>query len=317
VRLFRLVLPVLALATLTAGCGSGGSGDTSSSPTSTGLGAVHVAGAAEGQVPKVTVDAPLSVKSTTRKVLSAGNGEAVDTGKLVTIAFVGVNGTTGKQFGAGGWSDSPASFVLGDSVIPGFTTALKGVKSGSEVLTAVTPKDGYGSQGLPSAKIGAKDTIVYLIKVDAVGAARAQGTPVTPPAGLPTVALDAASGKPTVTIPQGVPAPTQLVSQDLVKGTGPAVTSGQVVTFQYTGVNYRTGQEFDSSWSKGSPFSTPIGTGQVIKGWDTGLVGKTVGSQVLLVVPPDQGYGPQGGQESAGISATDTLVFVVDILAAG
>ncbi len=57
--------------------------------------------------------------------------------------------------------------------------------------------------------------------------------------------------------------------------------------------------------------SVPIGTQQVITGWDTGLVGQTVGSQVLLVVPPDQGYGASG---TTGIKGTDTIVFVVDIL---
>lgn len=321
-RLLRLAVPVLALTTLLAGCSSGGSGDSgdpSSSPTSTSLSAVHVGDATGEKAPKVTVDAPLAVEETTRKVITTGDGEPVDTGKLVSIAFVGINGATGKQFGTGGFADSqnpsPASFVLGDSVIPGFTTALKGVPAGSEVLTAVAPDDGYGPQGgLEQAGIGAKDTLVYLIKVDAVGPARAQGTPVTPPPGLPAVSLDPATGAPKVTVPAGVPAPTQLVSQVLIEGTGPVVQSGQTVTFQYTGVNYSTGAVFDSSWEKGSPFSTPIGTGQVIKGWDTGLVGKKVGSQVLLVVPPDQGYGA-AGQPAAKISGTDTLVFVVDILA--
>ena len=76
---------------------------------------------------------------------------------------------------------------------------------------------------------------------------------------------------------------------------------------------YRTGKQFDSSWDRGAPADFAIGTGKVIPGWDAGLVGQTVGSQVLLVVPPDQGYGASGNSQ-AGISGTDTLVFVVDIL---
>jgi hypothetical protein len=80
-------------------------------------------------------------------------------------------------------------------------------------------------------------------------------------------------------------------------------------------VNWRTGQVFNSSWQNNTPFTTIIGGGQVIKGWDTGLVGQTVGSRVLLVVPPADGYG-SAGQPQAGIDSTDTLVFVVDILAA-
>ena len=78
---------------------------------------------------------------------------------------------------------------------------------------------------------------------------------------------------------------------------------------------WRTGKVFDSSWSRNEPLTTVIGEGQVIKGWDTGLVGQTVGSRVLLVIPPADGYGTAGAS-TAGIKGTDTLVFVVDILAA-
>ena len=81
----------------------------------------------------------------------------------------------------------------------------------------------------------------------------------------------------------------------------------------YTGVIFGTGKQFDSSWDRGTPIDFAIGTGKVIKGWDEGIVGLTVGSQVLLVVPPDKGYG-SNGNTSAGISGTDALVFVVDVL---
>ena len=89
------------------------------------------------------------------------------------------------------------------------------------------------------------------------------------------------------------------------------VVNGQDIAVQYTGVIWRIRQVFSSSWQS----KTPIGEGQVIKGWDTGLVGQTVGSRVLLVVPPADGYG-SAGQSQVGINGTDTLVFVVDILAA-
>ena len=83
---------------------------------------------------------------------------------------------------------------------------------------------------------------------------------------------------------------------------------------QYTGIIWATGAQFDSSWG-GDPIDFPIGTGQVIPGFDEGLIGQTVGSRVVLVIPPDKGYGTAGNSQ-AGISGTDTLVFVVDILAA-
>jgi len=187
---------------------------------------------------------------------------------------------------------------------------------GSRVLVAVAPKDGV-AKGLASSGVKKSDTLLFLIDVKTVRTplARAQGEAVTPASGLPTVQLDG-TGKPTITVPgAGVAAPTNLVVQPLVTGTGPVVTTGQTITVHYTGVIFGTGKQFDSSWDRGTPIDFAIGTGKVIKGWDEGIVGLTVGSQVLLVVPPDKGYGADG-QPQAGIKGTDTMVFVVDILGA-
>jgi peptidylprolyl isomerase len=103
--------------------------------------------------------------------------------------------------------------------------------------------------------------------------------------------------------------------QTLIKGTGPVVKKGQFIVVQYTGENWRTKSVFDSSYSRSVPAGFEIGVSQVIPGWDKGLVGQSVGSRVLLVLPPAQGYGTSGNS-SAGITGTDTLVFVVDILSA-
>jgi peptidylprolyl isomerase len=139
---------------------------------------------------------------------------------------------------------------------------------------------------------------------------RAEGEAVAPAAGLPTVEL-AENGAPSITVPGGQP-PTELVVQPLIEGAGAAVESGQTITVHYTGVLWEGGTQFDSSWERGSPTSFEIGTGAVIPGWDEGLVGQPVGSQILLVVPPAKGY-PEGSPDGS-ISATDTIVFVVDIL---
>ena len=95
------------------------------------------------------------------------------------------------------------------------------------------------------------------------------------------------------------------------------MTKGQTVVTQYVGEIWRTSKVFDSSWSRGEPFGFTIGAtpSQVITGWDKGLIGQTVGSRVMLVVPPGDGYGKTGSSQ-AGIKGTDTLVFVVDILGA-
>jgi peptidylprolyl isomerase len=99
---------------------------------------------------------------------------------------------------------------------------------------------------------------------------------------------------------------TKLVVTPLVAGRGPAVKKGQTVTANYKLVSYKTGEVIDSSWSRGEPFSTPIGVGQVIQGWDQGIVGQKVGSRIQLDVPAALAYGAQQGD----------LRFVVDILAA-
>ena len=124
-----------------------------------------------------------------------------------------------------------------------------------------------------------------------------------------------AAGKgPKITIPKTA-APKTLRVRTLIKGRGPKVTKGEFIVVQYRGVIWRTKKAFDSTWSRRQPFGTTIGVGQVIEGWDKGLVGQTVGSRVLLVIPPADGYGP-AGVPSAGIKGTDTIVFAVDILAA-
>lgn len=121
---------------------------------------------------------------------------------------------------------------------------------------------------------------------------------------------------PKLTVP-AKPAPTKLTQQVLTPGTGATVAKGDTLVANYVGETWapKAGKAnvFDSSFSRGAPAAFVIGAGQVIPGWDKTLVGKTLGSRLLLTVPPADGYGPSG-QSKAGISGTDTLVFVVDLL---
>lgn len=139
----------------------------------------------------------------------------------------------------------------------------------------------------------------------------------------PTGATQAAAGipvvsgkfgeKPTVTLPSPKPGGYQVVV--VSEGTGPVVRAGDQLTVHYLGETWRGGSVFDQSYDRGSPVTFPIGVGGLIPGWDEGLVGKKVGSRVLLVLPPDKGYGASGNPQAA-IEPTDTLVFVVDLVAA-
>lgn len=129
--------------------------------------------------------------------------------------------------------------------------------------------------------------------------------------------LPTASGsfgdKPELTFPETA-APADLEVQVLEAGTGPVVEAGQTIKVNYLGQIWG-GHVFDNSYDRGSSIGFPIGVGRVISGWDSGLVGQTVGSRVLLSIPPHEGYGP-GGNPRARIGGDDTLVFVVDVIGA-
>lgn len=116
--------------------------------------------------------------------------------------------------------------------------------------------------------------------------------------------------KPTITIPQ-TPPPATLQIEDRVVGEGAEAVSGKNVVVHYVGVSWSTGKEFDASWERRKTFSFRLGAGNVIKGWDQGVVGMKVGGQRQLVIPPDLGYGARG---VGPIKPNETLVFVVDLL---
>lgn len=117
--------------------------------------------------------------------------------------------------------------------------------------------------------------------------------------------------KPKVTVPQGAP-PKQLEIDDLEEGSGPEAKSGDRVTVQYVGVDYKNGKEFDASWDRGEPFSFTLGAGEVIPGWDQGVAGMKVGGRRELIIPPQLAY---GAAPPAGIAPEETLIFVVDLVA--
>ena len=185
---------------------------------------------------------------------------------------------------------------MGDpNIIEALTDVLTGQKVGVRALLGIGSTD--ATQIMAIEVVDVRDV-----------PARAEGDAVAPVDGLPVVTL-ADDGEPSITAATGT-APTELVVQPLIKGAGAAVESGQTVTVKYSGWLW-DGTAFDSSWTSDTTFSFTVGSGQVIDGWDQGVVGQTVGSQVLLVVPPSLGY---GDTETGSIPAGSTLVFVVDIL---
>ncbi len=308
-----LAAGALASALVLSGCGGEGSDTAGSSAVS----AVKVSGSDPEAEPTVTVDAPVTVTKTESKVVTEGTGAAVGDDELVSIQAVILNGTDGKV-ATSTWEQGPVGLDLGDqNLFASFRDQLPGQKIGSRLVIASTPEDAFGDQGNTQLGIAKDDPVVFV--VDVVGSSpilsEASGTAVAPKKGLPTVTMN--EGKPaTITVPKGSKAPKKTVVQPLIEGQGAKVKDGQTVRVAYTGALLKDGSVFDSSASRPEQpyFEFKLGQGQVIKGWDTGLVGQKVGSRVLLVVPPAEGYGDAGSPPK--IAGDDTLVFVVDILAA-
>jgi peptidylprolyl isomerase len=123
--------------------------------------------------------------------------------------------------------------------------------------------------------------------------------------------LEDTSVKPVIDKPSGSP-PRRLVKENIVKGNGRTAKAGDRITVQYVGVAFSTGEEFDASWNTGRPFSFRLGVGQVIPGWDRGIVGMKVGGRRKLTIPPELAYGAEGAPPD--IAPNETLVFVVDLV---
>jgi peptidylprolyl isomerase len=105
------------------------------------------------------------------------------------------------------------------------------------------------------------------------------------------------------------PAPNELTVKDIVVGDGVEAPAGATVEVHYLGVDYESGEEFDSSWGRGESINFPLQ--RLIKGWQEGIPGMKVGGRRMLICPPEMAYGPAGGGHSL---SGRTLVFVIDLL---
>ncbi len=160
-----------------------------------------------------------------------------------------------------------------------------------------------------AANLGLKedDSAVAVVDVRKVYLPKAEGANQYNDAlGMPTV-VRAPDGRPGIIVPAATP-PSDLVVQTLKKGDGPAVAAGDTVRVHYTGVTWDGREVFDTTWDS-EPRSLALGS--IVPGLAEALEGATVGSQLLVVIPPELGY---GDQQQGGIAANSTLVFVVDIL---
>ncbi|MBF4461922.1 MULTISPECIES: FKBP-type peptidyl-prolyl cis-trans isomerase [unclassified Rathayibacter] len=265
-----------------------------------------------GTKPVTVFPTPVSVDQTERAVTLEGTGPTVVEGDTVLVDYTLYNGSSGAAFSASTYAGGGrAAFEVDPTqYLTGLVKAVNCATVGSRVVAVVPPADAFGDAGKSDFQLSGTDSIVMVIDIRAIVPNAADGTPQPPVDGLPTVAL-ADDGTPTVTVPSSNP-PADLQIEVLKKGGGATAADGDSLIVQYQGVIWGTGAVFDQSWGKGKPAT--LTTGSVIEGFKEALVGQTVGSQVLVTIPPSKGYG-DGGNQKAGISGTDTLVFVIDILA--
>jgi peptidylprolyl isomerase len=313
-RLPVLLLPLVLGTTLVA-CGSDSGSDGDDSSSSDALHGITITGDV-GEAPKVKWDGKLDVSKTETTVVTEGDGDKVAEGDQVSANIWIGNGATQKQaystYDEGGKPEAiPASAELN----PVFKDAILGQTIGSRVAVTATAADAFGESGNPQMGIGNKDTILMIVDLMSVTTVLdgPDGKEQKAPSWAPGLVTD--GDKVTGLDFSGTPEPNgKLRSAALIEGSGDKVKKGQNITVNYLGQVYDGKKPFDESYS-GEPASFAIGVGQVVPGWDKTLVGATVGSRMILAIPPADGYGKKGNSQ-AGIKGTDTLYFVVDILAA-
>lgn len=253
---------------------------------------------------KVQFETPSTVSATSTLVVDPGEGEQVTDGKIVTLDYSITSGGDGSTLYSTYEAGAGETITLDEtSFDANLWEALMASSEGAQIIFA----------SIDSTATDPDQATVYMsLTVSAVSTplASAEGEAVEPEAGLPTVTFGE-DGIPTVAF-DDAEKPAELVVQPLITGEGEPLEEGQTAVVHYTGWIW-DGEQFDSSWDRGTPTSFPFVTGGLIEGWIEGLAGQPVGSRVLLVIPPELGYGAEG---SGSIPGDSTLVFVVDILAA-
>ena len=301
----RKTIAVLALAGAVAvaltGCSVVGNDAPCPTPVPSGGAAAQVQVSGDfDKKPDVLVPTPLVAQSASRQVLITGDGPVAQPGATVRVEASIFDGSSGELLQQTNYADPAQAAMVQlqpDAIIPAISDGLSCLPQGSRVVVAASGEE-----------TGQSSSLIYVLDLVQVFPSHATGFAMQLPEGFPAVVTND-TGRPGVVVPNIEP-PAQERIANRINGNGAVVQSGDTVLVQYTGVLWEGGKVFDSSWTKSTPatFTVPD---QVVPGFAQAVVGQKVGSQVVAIVPPDQGYGDQG---SGSVPAGATLVFVVDIL---
>jgi peptidylprolyl isomerase len=305
---------VLAL----AACSDDGSGSGTSPASGSDGGGASDGGASDGggdsgptldqvkvsknldKEPKVEFDTPLEISQPSARAVVKGKGDRISEGDTIVMRSMFVDATKGKVVQS--WWEGAAGSQL-------TITADSVGKEAFEFFTSATVGSRIAMAGWQqNSSTGQMQSLVQVADIDGIALPRAKGKKAKPSGDWPTVKLGK-NGAPSLSGKAKADAPDKTVVEPLITGEGKKTHKGDWLVMHYTGWTLEDGKKFDSSWDRGEPFAFKLGSQQVIQGWDEGLVGTTVGSQVMLVVPDKEAYGGTGSE----LDGKD-LVFVADVL---
>jgi len=312
VRRLAALLGILSLLFGLAACGDDAGDKSDDGAGGTGLDAVTVTGDL-GKAPEVKWNDTVEVDKTDTKTLIEGDGDKLADGDTALVHIWIGNGFSKEQAYSTYDEGAAQSLVVDDAqILKGLYAGVKDQTVGSRVLVVSPPADAFGKTGNPNLGIADTDNVVFVVDIMNKVLDKPEGTAQKLPADAPQIVEK--DGVPTGFDFSKAPkqASDKLQVYTVIKGNGPKVTKGGSTVMDYLGQVYGSDKPFQDTYSS-TPFSTKIGEGAVIKGWDEGLVGVPVGSRVVLVIPSDMAYGEQA---QGDIPANADLVFIVDVLAA-
>ncbi|WP_330295555.1 FKBP-type peptidyl-prolyl cis-trans isomerase [Streptomyces sp. NBC_00503] len=300
-----LVVPLLLLST--AACGDSGSEMKNGVPAIT-------KGAKFGESPTLAKGSGTPPKELKVVTISEGDGPALKKGDAAQVNYLGQVWDGTKPFDQSFGKGKPFDVTIGaGQVIKGWDQGLEGKKVGSRLELVIPPDLGYGAQG-QGADIKPNATLVFVVDI-------VKGTSIPASAkgkevpqenkDLPKVGTNTDGKEVAVTVPKDVTPPAKLVSDYVLESDGAVVKDTDNVVVKFNGKTWKDDKSFESTYATDQSVTWPMAQLSV-KGLKDGLVGKKVGSRVLLVIPPDQGF---GDKEQGTIPANSTLVFSLDILA--
>jgi FKBP-type peptidyl-prolyl cis-trans isomerase len=302
----RRLVAALAVPLLIASAAACG-GEDSAKP-----GAVPAVSWEDGKKPEIDAgvgDPPGKLKV---KVLKEGDGRKIEKADFITAHYAGQT-WEGKGFDNSYQRKLPSGFPIGvGGVIDGWDKGLVGQTVGSRVELVIPPKMAYGDNPPQGSAIGKGDTLVFTIDIKESVPMAPQGEKVPQDdSSLPTVGTNTDAQAPEITIPDGAPAPEELVSKTIIKGSGDKVTAKDTVLVNYRAIEWDNPKSEISTWEGNPAAQMPRGPQEIpvaqMPGWEKGLTGQTVGSRVLVVVPKSEF--PEEQQKQAS-----TVAMVVDIM---